>query len=173
VPPVDDAIRQAVRALPPAVARAALELEDPAAAGRLHPHDVQRTMRALEVVRATGRPLADWQVAATAGLAACASLHAEVIDPPRTELVRRADARADAMLAAGAVEEVARLRARNLPQSLPAMRAIGVPPLLAHLEGLMPLAEAVTRWKLDTRQYIKRQSTWFRNQTPDWKRIAA
>jgi tRNA dimethylallyltransferase len=65
------------------------------------------------------------------------------------------------MMAAGALEEVARLAARRLPPALPVMKALGVPPLLAHLEGRLPLADAIEAAKLETRRYAKRQLTWF------------
>ncbi len=167
VPAIDPDIRAAVRALSPAEARVALEAEDPSAATRLHPHDTQRTLRALEVVRATGRTLAAWQAEGAAGLAERADVIGEIFTPPRDALVRRADARVFAMLAEGALAEVAALAARQLPQTLPAMRAIGVPPLAAHIGGMLSLEQATMRWQLDTRQYIKRQSTWFRNQRAD------
>jgi tRNA dimethylallyltransferase len=173
VPEIARAVREGVRQLAPGAARAALEAEDPAMAARLHPNDAQRNARALEVIRSTGRSLADWQAApAEGGLAGEVALEAVVMDVPRALLVERIDARVDAMWAAGALAEVARLAARGLSPTLPAMRAIGVPPLMAHLAGHMPAAEAVARWKLDTRQYAKRQATWARNQTAHWLRVA-
>ena len=167
VPEIDPDIRANIRALPLAEARAALEAEDPGAAARLHPNDTQRTLRALEVVRATGRTLASWQADGSSGLANAADVIGELIAPSRDVLTARADARVDAMLAEGALDEVAALAARRPPETVPAMRAIGVPPLIAHIRGVLDLEQAVTRWKLDTRQYIKRQSTWFRNQRAD------
>jgi tRNA dimethylallyltransferase len=172
VPPVPDNIRSTVRALDPETLTAALAVEDPAMAARLHPNDRQRRARALEVVRATGRSLLDWQAEPGTGLAAHLDVHAFVLDVPRAELHARADARFDAMLAAGALDEVRALAARRLDPALPAMKAIGVPPLLAHLAGDMPLADARIRAILDTRQYIKRQDTWFRNRVPNWKRLS-
>ena len=173
VPVIASEVREAVRALPSDAARAALEVEDPAAAARLHPADRQRTLRALEVVRATGMPLADWHSAATGGLEATHRIVAVVVARERDELYRRCDARVDAMLAAGAVAEVERLLARDLPADCPVMRAIGVPPLGEHLAGRITLAEARDRIALDTRRYAKRQSTWWRNQTPDWPQLDA
>jgi tRNA dimethylallyltransferase len=87
--------------------------------------------------------------------------------------VARIDARVEAMWAAGALAEVARLAARGLRADLPVMRAIGVPPLLAHLAGMLTAEEAMARWKLDTRQYAKRQATWLRNQLGGWPRLGA
>jgi tRNA dimethylallyltransferase len=178
VPRIDAQVREGVRALPPAEARAALEREDPAMAARLHPNDAQRNARALEVVRATGRSLMAWQEAPPQGGllsqgAAPVALEAHVLDVPRAELVRRIDARVEAMWAAGALDEVRRLDARGLSENLPVMRAIGVPPLRALLHGRLTREAALARWKLDTRQYAKRQATWARNQTGHWPRIAA
>lgn len=171
VPPVPAEVRAAVRALPAGAARAALEAEDPRMAARLNPGDRQRTARALEVIRASGRSLAEWQAAPrTGGLAAHVALEPLVLDPPRDVLDQRIAARIEAMWAAGALDEVRRLRARGLSPALPAMRAIGVPPLVALLDGRMDEAQAKARWRLDTRRYAKRQGTWFRHQHPDWPR---
>lgn len=171
VPPVPAGVRAGVRALAPAEVRAALEAEDPAMAARLDARDPQRNARALEVIRATGQSLAAWQAAPRmGGLGGRVALAPLVLDPPRDELDRRIAARIEAMWAAGALEEVRRLKARNLPPTLPAMRAIGVPPLVALLEGRMGEAAALARWRLDTRRYAKRQGTWFRHQQPGWPR---
>jgi tRNA dimethylallyltransferase len=88
--------------------------------------------------------------------------------PDRDELLRRIDARFDVMIAAGALEEVRALAARKLDRNLPAMKAHGVPWLIRHLNGEITLAEAVAHAKLETRQYTKRQATWFRNQLPEF-----
>jgi tRNA dimethylallyltransferase len=171
VPAIPAAIRAEVRALPAVAVRRALEAEDPAMAARLHAGDPQRNARALEVVRATGRSLAEWQRAPrTGGLAARAAVSALVLDPPRDRLHARIGARIAAMRAAGALSEVHALAARRLPADLPILRAIGVPPLLAHIRGELTEAEAVARWEQDTRRYAKRQATWFRNQAPGWPR---
>ena len=92
--------------------------------------------------------------------------------PDRDELLRRIDARFDAMMTAGALEEVRALAARKLNPSLPAMKAHGVPWLIRHLNGEVTLAEAVAHAKLETRQYTKRQATWFRNQLPEFEWVA-
>jgi tRNA dimethylallyltransferase len=174
VPGIDAGVRAAVRAMDPAEVRGRLEAEDPLMAARLHPNDAQRNARALEVVLATRRSLADWQAAPPeGGLADSVTLEPLVIDKPRAQLVQRIDARVDAMWAGGALAEVERLAARRLSPALPVMRAIGVPPLMALLSGELDAAAAIARWKLDTRQYAKRQATWLRNQLGDWPRIAA
>lgn len=171
VPAIDPAVRAEVRALSPAAAHAALARADPASAARLAPADRQRTMRALEVVRATGRPLADWQQALVGGIGGAVTLRPVVVTLPRAELHARIDARFDAMLAAGGLAEAAALAARRLAADRPVMKALGVPALIAHLAGGLSLAEAAARAKQDTRRYAKRQSTWFRNQTPDWPMV--
>jgi tRNA dimethylallyltransferase len=88
--------------------------------------------------------------------------------PDRDELLRRIDARFDAMMAAGALDEVRALAARQLDPALPAMKAHGVPWLIRHLAGEITLEHAVEEAKRDTRQYTKRQATWFRNQLPEF-----
>jgi tRNA dimethylallyltransferase len=94
------------------------------------------------------------------------------IAPERTELRRRIDARFDAMIAAGAIEEVGRLLARRLDPALPAMRAVGVPGLLAFLRGECALEAAVERGKRDSRHYARRQFTFARTQLPEFSWVA-
>jgi tRNA dimethylallyltransferase len=94
------------------------------------------------------------------------------LTPDRDTLARRIGARFDAMMAAGALDEVGALAARNLNPSLPAMKAHGVPWLIRHLNGEVALAEAVEHAKLETHQYTKRQATWFRNQLPQFEWVA-
>ncbi len=144
---------------------------DGAAAERIAPGDRQRLTRALEVRLATGRALTDWQAASPPTLAA-GSWRGLVVDLAREALYRRCDERLAAMVAAGAVEEVARLVARDLPAASPALKALGVAAFAAHLRGEATLDEAIRRAQLETRRYAKRQLTWFRRQTPDWPRVA-
>ena len=173
VPEIDPAIRAAVRALPQPTARGALELEDPEAASRLAPADNSRTARALEVVRSTGMPLRHWQQQLTGGIGGAISLHPLVLLPDRETLYDRCDQRFAQMLEQGAVEEVRHLVARNLDPALPVMRAIGVREIAAWLAGSLSRDAMVEAGQLATRQYSKRQYTWFRNQPPtDWKHMA-
>jgi tRNA dimethylallyltransferase len=172
VPPIPATIRSAVRERLEAGGIAPLYAElgvrDPAAAQRLTPADRARVTRALEVVLATGRSLTDWH---REGMkSALDPEHAVKIflDADRAELYRRIDARFDAMLAAGALDEVHALSRRGLDPALPAMKAHGVPWLIRHLAGEIDLAAAVEAGKRDTRRYSKRQATWFRHQLPDW-----
>jgi tRNA dimethylallyltransferase len=172
VPPIPAEIRNRVRrqladdgvkAL-----HADLKEHDPIAAARLKPSDRARITRALEVVLATGRSLFNWHqqnepANVEIGRAAKVFLAAD-----RDALLQRIGARFDAMIAAGAIEEVRALAARNLDPDLPVMKAHGVPWLIRHLKGEITFAEAIEGAKGDTRQYTKRQATWFRNQLPEF-----
>lgn len=166
VPEIDPDIREAVRALPVAAAHAALAAADPDAAARLNPADTTRVARALEVVRSTGRTLTDWQQAIAGGIAGQIALAPLILLPPRDWLRDRCDTRLVQMFGHGAIEEVEALLARNLDPDLPAMRAIGVPQIASHLRGDTTRAEALDLTQAATRQYAKRQYTWFRNQPP-------
>ena len=171
VPEIDPDVRAEVRAMPVADAHAALAALDPAAAERLAPADTTRVARALEVIRATGRTLSDWQRAHEGGIAGDVALVPLILLPPRDELRTRCDARLEAMFEDGAIDEVRALRARNLDPDLPVMRAIGVPQIAAHLRGEIPREDALDRAQAATRQYAKRQYSWFRHQPPaDWLR---
>src|SRR5215469_10187761 len=173
VPPIPPEIRRDVRGRLAAEGVAALHAEltrrDPATAARLKPGDRARITRALEVVLATGRSLTEWHAdnsPARVNLAAAAKVF---LMPKRDELGARIDARFDAMMAAGALQEVRALAARELDLNLPAMKAHGVPWLSRHLKGEITIAEAVEQSKRDTRRYTKRQATWFRNQLPQFE----
>ncbi len=176
VPPIPAKIRNDVRARLASEGVAALHAEltarDPAAAARLMPGDRARVTRALEVVLATGRSILDWHeenMPASLDLARAAKVF---LMPARDQLLRNIDARFDAMIAAGALDEVRALAARKLDPSLPAMKAHGVPWLIRHLAGKIALADAASHAKLETRQYTKRQATWFRNQLPQFEWVA-
>jgi len=167
VPAIDAHVRAEVRALPVAEAHAALAAEDPAAAARLAPADTTRVARALEVVRGTGRPLAEWQAARAGGIGDRIDLVATILLPPRDVLVDRCDARLAQMFDGGAPEEVAALLARaDLPADAPVRRAIGVPEIAAWLAGDATRDAALAAARLATRRYAKRQLTWFRHQPP-------
>jgi tRNA dimethylallyltransferase len=172
VPPIPAQIRNAVRARLASDGAEALHAElkrrDPAAAARLMPGDRSRVTRALEVVLATGRSIVQWHEANMPASVDAARAAKIFLMPDRDALLRRIDARFDAMMAAGALDEVRALAARHLDPNLPAMKAHGVPWLIRHLNGEIALAEAVAGGKRDTRRYTKRQATWFRNQLPDF-----
>ena len=173
VPPIEEAVRAEVRALPVAAAHAALMKEDPAAAGRLHASDTTRVARALEVVRSTGRTLADWQRERVGGIGTSVRLVATILLPDRDWLAARCDARLVAMFSGGAVEEVRKLVARaEVPADAPVRRAIGVEEIANWLEGRSTREAALAAAQLATRRYAKRQFTWFRNQPPpEWLRL--
>lgn len=116
VPDIAPAVREEVRAMPQVEARAALEREDPQAAARLAPADTTRTARALEVVRSTGRPLADWQQEKIGGIGNTIMLHPLVLLPEREWLFERCNRRFTIMMGNGAVAEVEALMARDLPR---------------------------------------------------------
>ena len=171
VPEIDPAIRAEVRALPVARAHAALSSEDPQAAARLAPADTTRVARALEVVRSTGRPLAQWQQHKSGGIGDRVALSPLILLPPRDWLIARCDRRFEQMVEGGAVGEVEALLARGLAPDLPVMRAIGVPEIAAWLAGAIDRATMLERGRIATRQYAKRQYTWFSRQPPaDWPR---
>ncbi len=174
VPPIPAEVRARWRAHSRegvAALHAELARRDPVMAARLRPTDPQRILRALEVLDATGRSLADWQ--SETGAPPVRHAVRLVLEVDRTLLYSRIETRFDRMLDEGALEEAARLKALGLDPALPAMRATGLQALIAHLDGQATLEEAVLRAKTETRRYAKRQMTWFRHQTADWPRIAA
>jgi tRNA dimethylallyltransferase len=173
VPPVDAEVRDAVRLRLDRDGVLALHAElaryDPAGAARLAPADRSRIARALEVVLATGRPLADWHRETSPPLLPQDGVAAVFLAPERETLYARIDARFAAMLRAGALDEVAALAERRLDPLLPAMKAHGVPALIRHLRGEISLEEAAVIGAADTRHYAKRQFTWFRHQLPEFR----
>ncbi len=172
VPPTPDDIRAAIKARLEAEGAAALHAElmarDPAMARRLMPGDRSRIVRALEVLQATGRSLADWHREGLPPAIDAEQATKIFLKPDRAALQRRIEARFAAMLAAGALEEVSALAARGLDPALPALKAHGVPWLIRHLKGEISLAEAAAGGVRDTWRYTKRQATWFRNRMPGW-----
>jgi len=174
IPEIDPSVRATVRALPAEAAYRLLQVEDPLRAADLNPADQQRIARALEVKRSTGVTLGDWQMAKAGGIGEQITLHPLILLPDRAWLYDRCDGRFEAMLAAGAEAEVERLLARDLDPDLPLMRAIGVPEITAFLRHEMSREDMIAAGQQATRNYAKRQYTWFRRQTPeDWPRIEA
>ena len=171
IPEIDAAIRGEIRSLPVTAAYARLLVADAGMAAALAPTDSSRISRALEVIESTGRSIAEWRKEKTGGIGGQVALHPLVLLPPREWLYARCDARFDTMMDNGAIEEVETLLARALPTDAPVMRAIGVPEISAMLSGEITREEAVALGKIATRQYAKRQFTWFRNQSPnEWPR---
>lgn len=174
LPEIDPQIRLSCRRLADeggvdSVRQALVDL-DPAAAAQLV--DLQRLTRALEVIRSTGRTLADWQRMPDAApvLAVADTVHV-VLSPPRPWLHERIARRAGLMLRSGALKEVRSLLDLELPANLPALRAIGVKEIAALLRNEIDLEETERRLTIATRQYAKRQETWFRNQMSGWRRL--
>lgn len=175
VPAVPEEIRAAWRAraesAAPGELHGLLAARDPAMAARLGPADGQRILRALEVLDATGRSLADWQATRSPPLVPD-PVDRVVIAPDRTVLRERIARRFHDMVAAGGLDEARAFAALDLDPTLPAAKAIGVPEMVAAATGARPVEEAVEAAITATRQYAKRQETWFRNQFPDWRRVA-
>ncbi|WP_201859936.1 tRNA (adenosine(37)-N6)-dimethylallyltransferase MiaA [Microvirga soli] len=173
MPPVPEEVREQVRRESegletPELHRLLLERE-PETARTLRPSDRLRVQRALEIFAATGRPLVSFHGAREPGPLADRPVLKLFLAPNRDELRQRIDRRFESMMEQGALEEVEALGRRNLDPMLPAMRAHGVPGLLAYLRGEIALNEAIAKGQGDTRRYAKRQFTWFRHQLPDWQ----
>lgn len=150
-----------------------LQGKDPGAAARIMPRDGQRIVRALEIVEATGKPISFWQNRAGAALLDPTNVRKIVIKPDRAVLAGRIEQRLRRMVGDGALDEVRELMNRHLDPALPAMKAIGMRPFIRHLLGGTELEEAIGEAVVDTRQYAKRQMTWFRNQLDEtWERRA-
>ena len=143
---------------------------DPKAETAIAPGDRQRLTRAWAVSETTGRALSDWQ-AETRPILAPGAYDRLVIEPDRDNLYANCDRRVTLMVEGGALDEVRALVARRLKPDLPAMKAVGVRDFAAHLAGKVSLKDAMDAVRQATRNYAKRQLTWFRNQTPDWDRV--
>jgi tRNA dimethylallyltransferase len=170
VPDIPRAVRQKALALHRALGGAAFREQlarlDADSARRLHAADAQRLVRAYEVVRATGIPIGTWRCQRHAP--AAYRFTTVLFMPPRNRLYAACDARFAAMIEGGALAEAAAFADRGLDPELPAMKAVGLPELMRHLRGEIPLGEAVAAAQRATRRYAKRQVTWFRHQlTPD------
>ena len=177
MPDVPEEIRSSLRARlqadGPGPLHARLAEVDPEAAVVLKPEDGQRIVRALEIFEASGRSIRSFQAMRGATVVEPDRALKMIVTPDRDELRRRIDRRFETMLDQGAVEEVERLLARELPADLPAMKAIGVPQIAAMLRGEMDRRGVIETASAATRQYAKRQMTWFRNQLDEsWERVA-
>lgn len=176
VPDIPDEIRARWRSEADALGSAGLHrllaTRDAQMAARLAPTDPQRIVRALEVLDATGRSLLHWQAVPGKGLIAGDEAELLYIAPPREALYARCDARLGAMVAQGGLDELAHLASLGLDPALPLMRAVGVRPLLAHLQGLIDLDAAMTDARTETRRYAKRQLTWAKRNMMSWNWIS-
>jgi tRNA dimethylallyltransferase len=167
IPDIPDAIRSQSRDLFAELGNEAfhhlLARHDPLMAARLDPGNSQRLVRAWEVLQATGRSLAEWQDEPRQG-GLTAERRIVTLLPERLALYQACDQRLAAMVEQGALEEVAALIERRLDPALPAMKALGVAELAAHLRGELSLSAALATAQQATRNYAKRQMTWFRHQ---------
>lgn len=167
IPDVPESVRMAARALLAEIGNTAfharLAARDPVMAARLDPGNSQRLVRAWEVIEATGRSLAEWQAAAPVGALDAPSL-VIVLEPAREALYDSIDRRFRVMVEQGALAEIAALMSAGLDPALPAMKALGIPELRRHLQGDIDLEQAVAMAQQASRQYAKRQITWFRHQ---------
>lgn len=171
MPEIDATVRADIRVLDTAAAWSALQAEDAAMAAKLNANDDSRIKRALEVIRSTGKSIAIWRKDKSGGIGDQVELKPLILLPPRDWLYDRCNRRFTIMVESGAVDEVAALMKRGLPSDAPIMRAIGVPEISAMLRGEMSREEAINCGQTATRQYAKRQYTWFRNQSPEsWPR---
>ena len=172
IPEIEPKIREDVRAMSTSQAYDALSKEDPERHAALAPGDSQRIARALEVVRSTGATLGEWHATKTGGIAEEIELFPFILLPDRDWLYERCDRRFELMLENGAIEEVQALLARNLAPDLPVMRAIGVREIAAFLKDEVERDEMIVAGAQATRNYAKRQYTWFKRQPPeDWEHL--
>ena len=171
IPPVPASVRTEVRRRFDTLGRHAffadLAQRDQRTAAKLNPSDTQRLLRAADVFEATGRPLSAWQEASGDAVLGDCRLARFVLSPPREEVLERIDARLKIMVELGILDEARSLV--GVDPSLPAAKALGVPELVRHLSGEIELAEALEAVRVATRQYAKRQQTWFRNRMKEWK----
>jgi tRNA dimethylallyltransferase len=151
---------------------AELSRRDPLTARRLRLGDTQRIVRALEVLEATGRPLAEWHAVKEPPLLPLSQAYPIAVTLDRAELYRRCEARFDAMLANGALEEARSIVELNLDPALPAMRAVGLPQLISFLRGEVTLEAATEAARTSTRNYAKRQLTWKNGNFRSWNAIS-
>lgn len=167
IPPIPDEARAKAENLyaewGEAKFRAALAALDPISATRIARNDRQRLIRAYEVVEHTGKPLTEWQKTGPEGLGKDFAIERHLLLPPREELYAACDKRFHLMIKRGAIEEVKKLIARKLSPALPAMKILGVREIAAHLRGEANLEESIVKAQQMTRNYAKRQMTWFRN----------
>ena len=164
MPEINPDIREKWRSMDQASSSDLHRMLDPVAAEALRPSDRQRILRALEVFESTGRSIFDWQAEKGEPLIGSHLTVAKLLQmPPRVDIHDRINRRFDLMIEQGALDEVRALLELGYPESVPVMKAIGVPQLASHLRGEFSLDEAIERAKAATRQYAKRQSTWFNN----------
>lgn len=148
-----------------------LKEKDPEMGERLKPGDTQRMLRAWEVLHETGKSIAEWQKKPHRKFFDKEDFVGFFINPPREELYKRCDARFLKMLEVGAMDEAKKLSDMNLPKNLTGMKALGVPELISYINVEISLDEAIKKAQQSTRNYAKRQVTWFKNQMKDFREI--
>ncbi len=173
-PPTEDGRLAAQTLLDDDIAclRAEAERLDPIATARVLGNDPQRLFRIVSVALGTDKPLSLWQ-AETKPLLRPGSWTGAILLPERAALYERINKRFDMMMSMGGMDEIVRVHERGLPRDLPMMKAIGLPPLIAHLEGKLSFEEALFEAKRDTRRFAKRQFTWFRGQSEGWHCVSS
>lgn len=175
VPPIPEDVRAHWRSAgetwPAETLHAELVRRDPLTAAQLRSSDRQRVVRALEVIAATGTPLAEWQAIKGKPVLVADDVTKIVISRPRQELYERCEQRFRQMIEEGALDEARIAMEMQLDPALPAARALGLAPLLAHVAGEIPLDEAIATAVRDTRHYIKRQQTWIKRHMISWSAI--
>ena len=168
IPDIDPAIRTKARILHKELGNdlfhKKLQEIDAVMASKLHPSNTQRVIRAYEVMLSTGKSLAQWQQQTDKSAIAHLDCTVKLLMPAKEDLHERANQRFEQMIEAGALQEVQALLDKNYDPTLPVMRAIGVAELSAYLNGDLTHDEAIELTQIATRQYIKRQLTWFKNQ---------
>jgi tRNA dimethylallyltransferase len=169
IPPIPEAIRAKWRNAEGDL-HSALRARDPDSASRLEFNDRQRIIRALEVIDGTGKPMSFWRASRNAtAVLADVEVDRRLVIPERAEVYRQAETRFGEMIASGALDEVRELARLAIPPTQPVMKTIGVPQLTAYLRGEVTLDEALRLAKTATRQYVKRQLTWWRHQGGAWR----
>lgn len=179
VPEIDENIRETIRKdlneYGSEDAHKKLSKLDPVMAARLAEGDSQRIGRALEVILSTGKSLADWQLEPSTGglIDENVQIGKHVLERDRAELYDRCNLRFEKMIRdEGALNEVRELMALNYPKNIAVMKSLGVPQIINYLEGQTDLEETISLAQTATRQFAKRQMTWFRNQFSDWELIS-
>ncbi len=170
IPEISTTIRQQVRQMCEVENAAAIHkilcAADPQMAAKLNPADTQRLIRAYEVLLQTGKSLLYWQQQKSPALFPPEIFSSFILLPQRDKIYRQCEQRLVQMVEDGALDEIKALADMQLPPNLPAMRALGVPEFLAHVKGELTLAKAIELAQQHTRNYVKRQFTWFRHQMP-------
>lgn len=167
IPRISTRIREDIRKMPVHMIFAELKNLDPESASKINSNDTQRLSRALEVIQSTGKSIYHWRTVKSGGIENKIDLHPLIMLPDRAWLYDRCDRRFEKMVETGAIEEVKALIAAKIPTDAPILKAIGVREITSYLKGDCTKDEMVQVGQQNTRNYAKRQYTWFRNQCPE------